>query len=116
MTAATMTMIDHLDVNRPRGFPETSSLGNGGVMSSGTSKRYPPELGERAVRMVAEIRHERSSDRAVIESVAAKFGVGAAQRRCTTDLQGAGRSGAACRRANRRRRRATQAQGRELRT
>ncbi|SDC56945.1 transposase [Rhodococcus tukisamuensis] len=48
-------------------------------MSSGTSKRYPPELRERAVRMVAEIRPEHSSQWAAIESVAAKLGIGAAQ-------------------------------------
>jgi transposase len=46
---------------------------------SGTSKRYPPELRERAVRMVAECRHEHSSEWASIESVAAKLGIGSAQ-------------------------------------
>ena len=48
-------------------------------MSSGTSKRYPPELRERAVRMVAEIRHEHGSEWAAIESVAGKLGIGSAQ-------------------------------------
>jgi transposase len=47
-------------------------------MSSGTSKRYPPELRERAVRMVAEIRHEHRSEWAAIESVAGKLGMGSA--------------------------------------
>jgi len=47
-------------------------------MSSG-SKRYPSELRERAVRMVAESRHEYSSEWATIESVAAKLGIGTAQ-------------------------------------
>jgi transposase len=46
---------------------------------SGASKRYPPELRERAVRMVAECRHEHSSEWATIESVAAKLGIGTAQ-------------------------------------
>ena len=48
-------------------------------MPSGTSKRYPPELRERAVRMVAEIRHEHGSEWAAIESVAGKLGIGSAQ-------------------------------------
>jgi transposase len=48
-------------------------------MSSASSKRYPPELRERAVRMVAEYRHEHSSEWATIESVAAKLGIGTAQ-------------------------------------
>lgn len=47
-------------------------------MSSATSKKYPPELRERAVRMVAECRHEHSSEWATIESVAAKLGIGTA--------------------------------------
>jgi transposase len=49
-----------------------------GSMSS-TSRRYPPELRERAVRMVAECRPEHSSEWATIESVAAKLGIGTAQ-------------------------------------
>jgi transposase len=48
-------------------------------MSSGTSKRYPPELGERAVRMVAWIRHEHRLEWAAIESVVGKLGIGGAQ-------------------------------------
>jgi transposase len=48
-------------------------------MSSGTSRKYPPELRERAVRMVAECRHEHPSEWATIESVAAKLGIGTAQ-------------------------------------
>ncbi|MCW2538984.1 MAG: transposase [Frankiales bacterium] len=48
-------------------------------MSSASSKRYPPELRERAVRMVAECRHEHGSEWAAIESVAAKLGIGTAQ-------------------------------------
>lgn len=60
-------------------------------MSSGSRKRYPPELRERAVRMVAEVRHEHVSEWAAIESVAAKLGIGTAQtlhnwiRRMQTD-------------------------------
>ncbi len=48
-------------------------------MSSATSRKYPPELRERAVRMVAECRHEHSSEWATIESVAGKLGIGTAQ-------------------------------------
>jgi transposase len=48
-------------------------------MSSSSSKRYPPELRERAVRMVAECRHEHASEWATIESVATKLGIGTAQ-------------------------------------
>ncbi|MFD4366014.1 hypothetical protein [Rhodococcus sp. NPDC058521] len=60
-------------------------------MSSGSRTRYPPELRERAVRMVAEVRHEHVSVWAAIESVAAKLGIGTAQtlhnwiRRTQTD-------------------------------
>jgi transposase len=43
------------------------------------SRKYPTELRERAVRMVAEVRGEYSSEWAAIESVAAKLGVGSAQ-------------------------------------
>jgi len=43
-------------------------------MSSATNKRYPPELRERAVRMVAEIQHEYPSEWAAVESVADKLG------------------------------------------
>lgn len=48
-------------------------------MSSGSQKRYPPELRERAVRMVAEVQHEHTSEWAAIESVAGKLGIGTAQ-------------------------------------
>jgi transposase len=48
-------------------------------MSLPSSKRYPPELRERAVRMVAESRHEHASEWATIESVATKLGIGTAQ-------------------------------------
>ena len=43
------------------------------------SSNYPKELRERAVRMVAEIRSEYSSEWAAIESVASKLGIGSAQ-------------------------------------
>ncbi|MDH6285050.1 transposase [Prescottella agglutinans] len=43
------------------------------------SRKYPTELRERAVRMVAEVRGEYSSEWAAIESVAAKLGIGSAQ-------------------------------------
>jgi transposase len=40
---------------------------------------YPPELRERAVRMVAEVTPDYSSQWAAIEAVAAKLGVGTAE-------------------------------------
>lgn len=39
------------------------------------SRKYPAELRERAVRMVAEVRDQYSSEWAAIESVAAKLGI-----------------------------------------
>ncbi|MCW2425158.1 transposase [Rhodococcus erythropolis] len=60
-------------------------------MSSARNKRYPPELRERAVRMVAEVQHEYPSEWAGVESVADKLGIGTAQtllnwiRRAQTD-------------------------------
>lgn len=48
-------------------------------MSSGSQKRYPPELRERAVRMVTEVQHEHAGEWAAIESVASKLGIGSAQ-------------------------------------
>jgi len=41
-----------------------------------SSKRYPPELKERAVRMVRELRLEDPSDQGVIGRVARQLGVG----------------------------------------
>ena len=43
---------------------------------SATSKRYPPELKERAVRMVGELRLSDPADQAVISRVARQLGVG----------------------------------------
>jgi transposase len=40
---------------------------------------YPPELRERAVRMVAEVRPEYPSDWPAIKAVAAKLGIGSAE-------------------------------------
>ena len=45
-------------------------------MSASTSKRYPAELRERAVRMVAEIRAEHESEWAAMGRVAGLLGVG----------------------------------------
>lgn len=45
-------------------------------MSGSTSKRYPAELRERAVRMVAEIRADHESDWAAMGKVAQLLGVG----------------------------------------
>ena len=54
-------------------------LGNDGVMSGGSSRRYPAELRERAVRMVAEISDQRDSEWAAISEVARLLGVGCAE-------------------------------------
>lgn len=43
------------------------------------SNNYPPELRERAVRLVAEVRAEHVSEWAAVESVATKLGIGSAQ-------------------------------------
>jgi transposase len=43
------------------------------------NKHYPPELRERAVRMVAEISEDYPSQWAAIEAVAGKLGIGSAE-------------------------------------
>ena len=48
-------------------------------MSGGSSRRYPPELRERAVRMVAEISNQHDSEWAAISEVARLLGVGCAE-------------------------------------
>ena len=48
-------------------------------MSDGSSKRYPPELRERAVRMVAEISDQEKSEWTAITEVAGLLGVGTAE-------------------------------------
>lgn len=48
-------------------------------MSGSTSKKYPAELRERAVRMVAEIRAEHESEWAAMTRVAQLLGVGTAE-------------------------------------
>lgn len=45
-------------------------------MSGNTSRRYPPELRERAVRMVAEIRADHDSQWAAMTQVADLLGIG----------------------------------------
>lgn len=49
------------------------------VMSGSASRRYPPELRERAVRMVAEIRGDHESEWAAIGKVAQLLGVTSAE-------------------------------------
>src|SRR5258708_29535153 len=58
---------------------ETPLLGRVGVMSGGSSRRYPPELRKRAVRMVAEISDQHESEWAAISEVARLLGVGCAE-------------------------------------
>ncbi len=41
-----------------------------------TSKRYPPELKERAVRMVLDLRQQDPHDKTVISRVARQLGIG----------------------------------------
>ncbi|GFG67775.1 insertion element IS6110 uncharacterized 12.0 kDa protein [Mycobacterium kubicae] len=48
-------------------------------MPGSTSRRYPPELRERAVRMVAEISDQRESQWAAIGEVARLLGVGSSE-------------------------------------
>ena len=48
-------------------------------MAGGSSRRYPPELRERAVRMVAEIADQHDSEWAAISEVARLLGVGCAE-------------------------------------
>ena len=48
-------------------------------MSGGSSRRYPPELRERAVRMVAEISDQHESEWAAISEVARLLGGGCAE-------------------------------------
>ena len=48
-------------------------------MSGGSSRRYPPELRERAVRMVAEISDQHASEWAAISEVARLLRVGCAE-------------------------------------
>ena len=61
------------------GSPETPYLGSeDGVMEEKhrTSKRYPSELKERAVKMVQELRAQDPHDKTVISRVARQLGVG----------------------------------------
>jgi transposase len=46
---------------------------------SNTSHRYPPELRERAIRLVTEVRGEYSTEWNAIEAVASKLGIGSAE-------------------------------------
>ena len=48
-------------------------------MSGSTSRRYPPELRERAVRMVAEIRDQHESEWAAMGQVSQLLGIGSAE-------------------------------------
>jgi transposase len=48
-------------------------------MSGNTSRRYPPELRERAVRMVGEIRADHESEWAAMNKIAELLGVGSGE-------------------------------------
>jgi transposase-like protein len=60
-------------------------------MSGNTSKRYPLELRERAVRMVAEIRVVHESEWAAMTRVSELLGVGHAGNCSQVGSVGAGR-------------------------
>ena len=63
---------------------------------SATSKRYPPELKERAVRMVGELRLTDPADQGVISRVARQLGVGTESLRLwikQADIDAGGRAG-----------------------
>ena len=47
-----------------------------GVLSANSSRRYPPELRERAVRMVAEVRGQHETEWAAMRAVSELLGVG----------------------------------------
>jgi len=60
---------------------DTLSLGSGGVMATSNGKnpaqrRYPPEIKERAVRMVFQLRREDPADQSVLARVARQLDVG----------------------------------------
>lgn len=48
-------------------------------MAGSTSRRYPPELKERAVRMFTEIRNDHESEWAAMNAVADLLGVGSGE-------------------------------------
>jgi len=56
-------------------------------MSGNTSKRYPPELKSRAVRMFEEIRQDHATDWEAMGKVAQLLGVSTAEtvRKCGSD-------------------------------
>jgi len=54
----------------------TPLLGRVGVMSGDWSRRYPPELRERAVRMVAEVRGQHETEWAAMRAVSELLGIG----------------------------------------
>ena len=60
-------------------------------MSGGSSRRYPPELRERAVRMVAEISDQHDSEWAAISEVARLLGVGTCRDGAQMGASGPGR-------------------------
>lgn len=66
-------------------------------MKSVSSKRYPPELRERAVRMVDEIRDQHNTEWAAMAAVAGLLGIGSTEtvRKWVRQAQvdGGGRAG-----------------------
>lgn len=60
-------------------MPETPLLGKVGVIAGVSSRKQPPELRERAVRMVVEISNQHDSDWEAVSKVARLLGVGCAE-------------------------------------
>jgi transposase len=65
-------------LSRPGEFGGSASWGEDGAVTR-RSSNYPPELRERAVRMVAEVRPDYPSDWPAIVAVAQKLGIGTAE-------------------------------------
>jgi len=71
-------------------------------MSGSTSRRYPLELRERAVRMVAEVRGQHETEWAAMRAVSELLGIGTAETAAQVGAPGRGRHGCSPRGEHRR--------------